>query len=94
MHVQKGGCRDDSVHLRRLTVESGHHEHTHPHRSRILNFYPNLPRANIWVEDGKEVANPAFQYATGIRIQGNVRGIADLNREAKCVLIHVANYPD
>src|ERR1035441_9700084 len=50
VHAQDGGCRDNSMHHRGLTAESGLHEHSQPHESRIPDFDADLGRTNIRID--------------------------------------------
>jgi len=58
VHVQDGGRRDNGVHLPGLTVEGGSHKHANPHDSGILNFDPNLGRAEVGIENRADIAPP------------------------------------
>ena len=93
VHVQDGGCRDNRVHLPGLTAEGGPHEHAQPHDSRILNFDPNLGRADVGIENRADVAHPSLEHAIGIGIQADLRGIAEPDA-GQVVLVHVADNPD
>src|ERR1035438_3355143 len=67
-------------------------EHAKSHGSRILNFYANLRGANTRIEDHANVADPTFERATGIRVQGDVRRVAEPHM-GHVILVHVANNP-
>src|ERR1019366_7414565 len=47
VHAQDSGCRDNGVHHRGLTAESGLHEHSQSHDSGILDFHSDLGRTKI-----------------------------------------------
>src|SRR5208283_5116299 len=93
MHVQDGRCRDNGVHLGGWTAEGGLNEHAQAEDSGILNFNSNLGRANIWIEDGANVADRSLEYVIGIRIWADFRGIAEPDM-GQVVLIHVADNPN
>src|SRR5208337_130028 len=74
VHVEDGGCRDNSVHLPGLTVKGGPHEHAQAHDSRILNFYPNLGRADVGIENRANVADRALEDLAGMGVPATRQG--------------------
>src|ERR1019366_3706908 len=93
VHAQDSGCRDNGVHHRGLTAESGLHEHSQSHDSGILDFHSDLGRTNIRIERGADVAYPSLEHAIRIRIQADLRGIAEPD-SGQVVLVHVADNPN
>ena len=81
------------MHLFGLTAECGPHEHAQPHDPWILNFYANFGRADAGIEYRADVAHSSPEHAIGIGIQGDLRGIADLDA-GQIILVHVADNPN
>src|SRR5208283_5402750 len=93
MHVQNGGGRNNRVYFFGLTAEGSLREHAQPHVSWILNFYADLGRTDIRIEDRSNVADCSLEGAIGIRIQRDLRCVPELDRW-QVVLINIANDPD
>src|SRR5579863_3917380 len=93
VHVQDGGGRNDSVHLFGLAAEGGSRKHAEAHDSGILYLDANLSGAERRIKNRANVTDLSPEHAVGISIQGDLRGIPELDT-SQVVLVHVANNPN
>ena len=76
-----------------LAVEGGGDEHADAHETRIPHFQPHLRGADVGVEDGPDIADPALEHFVRIGVQADVCVLAEADK-GKIVLVHVAHDPD
>ncbi len=73
-------------------VEGGGGKHAESHHPRIRNFQADLRRAQVGIEDGADIGDPAFKHLVRIRVQMNVRVLIEPDK-GEVVLIDVAQNP-
>ncbi len=76
-----------------LAVESRRYEHPEAQETRILDFQTYLGGSKSGVQDLTDIDDPAFQHQIRIRVQTDIRGLAQMDLR-QIVLIDIADDPD
>ena len=93
VQMQNCSCRHRRIRDFSFPMESGGHEHSHFHDSRILHLDSHFGGPDIGIEDRQNLADSSDKNLVGVGIQPNLCGFTNMYM-SQIVFVHVTHDPN